>query len=219
MRHSSRALVFTLALFIATSGSAIGQNVSSHWNPRSGDAWVDMQLADINQYASRYRDPFVDEMQRYYDAPRNLVSDLLIKRQWAPGDVYYACAIARIIGRPCRDVADEWERDRGLGWGAVAKRLGIKPGSAEFHRLKRGFVPTYDRWARPLVLDRELRRDFPERGTKSEKALPPGQAKKTNARPDKGFQGDAHGAGKNSKGNNSQGRATKENKTRNRIID
>ena len=72
--------------------------------------------------------------------------------------------MASIIGRPCRYVVDMYEADRGQGWGVVAQRLGIKPGSAEFHRLKKGFVPTYDRWARPIDLDDELRRAYPDRG-------------------------------------------------------
>jgi hypothetical protein len=42
--------------------------------------------------------------------------------------------------------------------------MGIKPGSAEFHRLKKGFVPTYDRWGRPITIDDDLRIDFPTRG-------------------------------------------------------
>jgi hypothetical protein len=28
--------------------------------------------------------------------------------------------------------------NKGKGWGVIAKNLGIKPGSAEFHALKRG---------------------------------------------------------------------------------
>jgi hypothetical protein len=42
--------------------------------------------------------------------------------------------------------------------------MGIKPGSAEFHRLKKGFIPTYDRWGRPIAIDDDLRIDFPNRG-------------------------------------------------------
>jgi hypothetical protein len=78
--------------------------------------------------------------------------------------VYYACALASILGRPCRYVVDYYEANRGQGWGVVAQRLGIKPGSSEFHRLKKGFVPTYDRWARPIDLDDDLRREYPNRG-------------------------------------------------------
>jgi hypothetical protein len=146
------------------SGAAMAQDFAFDWNPRSGDAWVDAALGDINAYGERYRDPFIDEMARYHGAPRDLVADLLVERHWAPGDVYMACGIATILDRPCREVVGEWDRDHGEGWGAVAKRLGIKPGSAEFHRLKKGFVPTYDRWARPIRLDAQLQRDFPGRG-------------------------------------------------------
>lgn len=157
-----------LALLLAASGLALGnaaaQDVAIGWNPRSGDAWVDTWLGDMNRYGARYPEPFVDEMVRYHNAPRALVLELLQTRQWTPGDVYYACALAAVLGRPCRHVVDLYEADRSQGWGALAQRLGVKPGSPEFHRLKKGFVPTYDRWARPIDLDDELRRDFPNHG-------------------------------------------------------
>jgi hypothetical protein len=151
-----------LALGLA-AGTAQAQDFTFGWNPRSGDVWVDTWLGDMNRYGGRYRDPFVDELVRYHGAPRDLVVELL-GRRWAPGDVYFACALAKLAGRPCRYVVDLWERDHGKGWGAIAKQLGIKPGSAEFHRLKRGMVPSYDRWGRPIELDRDLHDDFPGRG-------------------------------------------------------
>src|SRR5687768_2895362 len=163
MQHALRTIALAAALTVA-AGSAAAQDFVFGWNPRSGDVWVDQRLGDINQYGTRYREPFIDEVSRYYGAPRDLVSDLIIRRRWAPGDVYYACSIAQIIGRPCRYVVDEWDRNHGQGWGVMAQRMGIKPGSAEFHRLKKGFVPTYDRWSRPIVLDADLQRDFPNRG-------------------------------------------------------
>ena len=161
---SKLGLVALAALLAAFTATATAQDVGIDRDPRSGDAWVDRQLGDINRYGSRYREPFVDEMVRYYGAPRALVNELLVTGRWEPGDVYYACAIAQALGRPCRHVADEWDRNRGKGWGVVASELGIKPGSAEFHRLKRGIVPTYDRWARPIDIDHDLRKDFPGRG-------------------------------------------------------
>jgi len=163
LRTGAFALTFALAALIG-AGNASAQDLTVGWNPRSGDVWVDTYLSDMNRYGHRYREPFIDELVRYHSAPRPLVVELLERRRWAPGDVYYACAIASIIGRPCRYVVDEYERDRGQGWGNIAKRMGIKPGSPEFHRLKRGFVPTYDRWARPIDLDVDLRDDFPNRG-------------------------------------------------------
>ena len=146
---------FLLALLVAGSavGAADAQDSAAAWNPRSGDAWVDQALGDINEYGKRYRGSFIDELVRYYAAPRDYVTQLLVDEHWAPGDVYYACAIGDVIGRSCRYVAEAWQRDHGEGWGALAQRLGIEPGSAEFHRLKQGFAPTYRHWSRPLPPD------------------------------------------------------------------
>lgn len=161
-KRSAFALILATATF--AGGTAAAQDFAASWDPRSGDVWVDTWLADMNRYGARYPEPFIDEMVRYHHAPRALVVDLLQTRRWAPGDVYYACALASVLGRPCRYVADIYEADRGQGWGVVAQRLGIKPGSPEFHRLKKGFVPTYDRWGRPINLDDDLRREYPDRG-------------------------------------------------------
>lgn len=147
-RSMPRALLLAATLALM-SGTAAAQDFTFGFNPRSGDVWVDTHLGDINRYGRQYREPFIDELVRYRGAPRDLVVDLL-GRNWAPGDIYYACTIAQIIGRPCRYVVQEYERDHGQGWGALAKRMGIKPGSPEFHRLKQGFAPTYQRWGRPL---------------------------------------------------------------------
>jgi len=161
---NTRFRIFSLATALAATlgaGTASAQTVS--WDPRTGDVWVDTWLGDVNRYGTRYQQPFVDEMVRYYGAPRDLVTTLLGERGWAAGDVYYACAIAQLIGRPCRYVADQWQDNRGEGWGALAQRLGIKPGSPEFHRLKNGLVSSYDRWGRPIRIDEDLYDDYPER--------------------------------------------------------
>lgn len=195
-------LVLAVAL-AAGSGSAFAQDFTISWNPRSGDVWVDTWLGDMNRYGTRYRDPFIDEMVRYHGAPRDLVTDLLVNRRWAPGDVYYACTIAQVIGRPCRYVVDEWTANHGQGWGVVAKRLGIKPGSAEFHRLKNGFVPTYDRWSRPIVLDADLRRVYPNhRGPKAKPAAhgKPGKGPKAGKGPKNGKGAKGAKGGKPDKG-------------------
>lgn len=208
MTIRSRVFALTVALAALTGGgSAMAQDFSFGWNPRSGDVWVDTWLGDVNRYGRRYQQPFIDEMVRYHGAPRSLVSELLLERDWAPGDIYFACAIAEIIGRPCRFVVDEWERSHGQGWGEVAKRLGIKPGSPEFHRLKRGFVPTYDRWGRDIVIDADLHADFPgrakaarsrgDRGGPPAHAGGPGKSKEQGGRgKGKGKGGDKGGRGK-----------------------
>ena len=163
MRTFARLRPVLLALALAAGAPAMAQDATIGFDPRTGDAWVDTWLDDVNRYGRVYREPFVDELVRYRGAPRELVVELLSRPGWTPGDVYYACSLASVLGRPCRYIADEYELDRDAGWGALAQRLGVKPGSAEFHRLKRGFVPTYDRWSRPIQLDADLERAFPGR--------------------------------------------------------
>ena len=167
--HRLVRLALPALLFLATASAA--QDTAPPWNPRSGDAWVDAQLADINRYAARWPAPFADEIARYQGAPRGLVDELL-HRDWTPGDIYFACALAQATGRPCRAVATEREQHRDEGWGALAQRLGVAPGSPAFHRLKRGFVPSYDRWGRPIHLDPALHVDFPDRAGDTPPAPP-----------------------------------------------
>lgn len=60
-----------------------------------------------------------------------------------PADVYISLRIGQIADVPIERVATEYRKHKGQGWGVIAKNLGIKPGSAEFHALKQG------RWAAP----------------------------------------------------------------------
>jgi len=41
-------------------------------------------------------------------------------------------------GKPIDYVTEQYKENKGRGWGALAKSLGIKPGSPEFHALKSG---------------------------------------------------------------------------------
>lgn len=51
-----------------------------------------------------------------------------------------------------------------ITWDAVAKRLGIKPGSDAFHALKRGQVDTYRRWGRTIEIDSPVHVDWSRSG-------------------------------------------------------
>lgn len=165
IRIRTHVLAFALAAGLAGIAAPVGAQTIGY-NIRTGDVWVDTRLGEIDQYGRRYREPFIEELHSHYGAPRSLLAELLERRRWAPADVYYACAIAHALGRPCVDVVREYDRAPGQGWGAVAKRMGIKPGSAAFHALKRGTVSTYDRWGHPVSLDRNVRVDWADRGGK-----------------------------------------------------
>lgn len=55
-----------------------------------------------------------------------------------PADAYILLRLGELSGKSCNFVIDRYRNNRKNGWGALAKSLGIKPGSPEFHALKRG---------------------------------------------------------------------------------
>jgi hypothetical protein len=55
-----------------------------------------------------------------------------------PADAYMVMRIGQLGGQPPERVITEYKKKKGRGWGVIAKNLGIKPGSKEFHALKRG---------------------------------------------------------------------------------
>lgn len=55
-----------------------------------------------------------------------------------PADAYMVLRLGEMSAKPPEYVIERYKANRGKGWGALAKSLGIKPGSREFHALKRG---------------------------------------------------------------------------------
>lgn len=55
-----------------------------------------------------------------------------------PADAYMVLRLGEMSAHPTNTVIDKYKSGKGRGWGALAKSLGIKPGSKEFHALKNG---------------------------------------------------------------------------------
>ncbi len=55
-----------------------------------------------------------------------------------PADAFMVYQLGQMSQRPPERVVQVYQSHRGKGWGVIAKDLGIKPGSPEFHALKRG---------------------------------------------------------------------------------
>ena len=53
-------------------------------------------------------------------------------------DAYMVLRLGEMSKQPIENVIEKYKAGKGKGWGALAKSLGIKPGSKEFHALKRG---------------------------------------------------------------------------------
>ncbi len=55
-----------------------------------------------------------------------------------PADAYMVFRLGEMSARPTHYVIEKYKSKGDKGWGALAKSLGIKPGSKEFHALKGG---------------------------------------------------------------------------------
>jgi hypothetical protein len=55
-----------------------------------------------------------------------------------PSDAYIMLRLGEISDRSTEYVLEKYSSNKTKGWGALAKSLGIKPGSEEFHALKSG---------------------------------------------------------------------------------
>ena len=55
-----------------------------------------------------------------------------------PADAYMLLRLGEMSKQPIEVIIQKYKSNRDTGWGALAKSLGIKPGSEEFHALKRG---------------------------------------------------------------------------------
>lgn len=60
-------------------------------------------------------------------------------------DAYMLMRLGEMSGKDTDHVIRQYKKDKKRGWGTIAQNLGIKPGSAEFQKLKQGRYYREDR--------------------------------------------------------------------------
>ena len=68
----------------------------------------------------------------------NAEINTIISNVKQPADAYMVLRLGEMSHQPTDHVIKQYRSGKGQGWGVLAKSLGIKPGSKEFHALKRG---------------------------------------------------------------------------------
>lgn len=104
--------------------------------PAHADA-LDAFLDNLNVKAVADSDGFAIQLSSYFGVPGTEV-DLVISSVIQPADAFVVLQLGKWTGLPVNQVLEEYHTSRGHGWGVLAKNLGIKPGSPEFHQLKNG---------------------------------------------------------------------------------
>lgn len=121
-----KTIFFVLML---VSGIALGQDY------RSGDTELDASLKLVNTDANKNLPEFKLNLTKTFNATMPQV-ETCFKIGMNAGDAFMAFQVANIAKRPIEQVITVYRSSKSKGWGAMAKELGIKPGSAEFHALK-----------------------------------------------------------------------------------
>ena len=123
----TRTLAWALILVLAFSGAAsalsIGDELSSLVSELNVRAQADFSL-------------FKTELSLEFGVTVGKIDELIAEVELEPGDVYVTLELARMSEKPVEDVVGVYKVNKTKGWGALAKELGIEPGSPEFKALK-----------------------------------------------------------------------------------
>jgi len=98
---------------------------------------LDSFLKSVNIQAQTDLKNFSAKLSAQFGIPGARV-DAIIQSVSAPADAFMVLQIGQMANKPPETVLQTYKRGKGKGWGELAKELGIKPGSPEFHALKRG---------------------------------------------------------------------------------
>jgi len=103
----------------------------------SAHADLDNFLSSLNSQAKVDTNGFGVKLSAQFGVPLPQVQEI-IKTVEFPADAFMCLQLSRMTNIQLEKVVQIYKSDKMKGWGAIAKELGIKPGSAEFHALKRG---------------------------------------------------------------------------------
>jgi hypothetical protein len=108
----------------------------STYNANTGDIEFDNALDNLNNIALADPDNFVNRLSSTYGISRPWVENLVKRENIPPADVYMIARTASVTNRPIDTLEQYYTASGGQGWGVIARRLGIRPGSKEFRALK-----------------------------------------------------------------------------------
>jgi hypothetical protein len=120
--------IFFALLFCLISNAQVQYN--------TGDAELDSDLSSINADANLDFGAFKTNLALSYDISENKIDYLSISVKMEPAEIYFALELSKISRQSIDQVVGIYEVNKDKGWGSIAKELGIKPGSPEFHNLK-----------------------------------------------------------------------------------
>jgi len=105
--------------------------------PGVAAASLDSFLSKLNVQAGVDLPGFSAKVSAQFGVPVPQV-EAVIATVATPADAFMVFQLGQMAHRPPETVVQTYQTHQGKGWGVIAKALGIKPGSKEFHALKNG---------------------------------------------------------------------------------
>ena len=115
---------------------------------------------EVRSYSDNYSDNQVIGLyENHYAVPRSTLIQLFSGFGFNWGNVSLGLEISNFLGVPVVDLLGVYRQyPEGKGWGAMAQRYGIKPGSPEFHRMKAMMGKKNHQW-RDIYNDYQINRN------------------------------------------------------------
>ena len=98
---------------------------------------LDSFVGSLNVQARADLPGFKAQLSAQFGVPVAHVDTVFAAVQ-TPADAYMVMKVGQVAKQPQEVVLREYQANKGKGWGVIAKNLGLKPGSPEFHELKKG---------------------------------------------------------------------------------
>jgi len=105
--------------------------------PAMAGGGLEAFLRNVNIQARADINGFAVKVSAQFGVPEAQVRVVLGKVS-EPADAFMVFQLGQMARQPTDTVMRLYKSGKGRGWGVLAKELGIKPGSAEFHALKSG---------------------------------------------------------------------------------
>jgi len=118
-------IILVVLLFVLVSAPAVAS------------ASLDSFLGNVNVQARADLPGFSLKVSTQFGVPVPQV-EAVLGMVATPADAFMVFQLGQMAHRPPETVVQTYQSHRGKGWGVIAKELGIKPGSKEFHALKNG---------------------------------------------------------------------------------
>ena len=121
-------VILLTTLFVYSASAQISFN--------TGSAKLDTDLNTINTRADLDFGSFKADLSLQYNISEKKIDYMKTSLNMASGEIYLTLEISRLSKVSEDHVITIYQKHKNKGWGYIAKEVGIKPGSAEFHQLK-----------------------------------------------------------------------------------